>query len=1676
MKTFTAAAAAAAAALVWAALATVKLTEAGPVNALLGDLCRRMDGRKFYLEAETHALITATNITLPAFPRIATRNVVAKPGYRRHLLTRHRREGPQQIGLPEPRYRRNLTTSSLTHLRENTFLAPHDPPQPLPLPQASPPALQPPPPARQPLPPARQPPPRARLLPPPARQPPPRARHPPLTAAANSPSAQSPEMMLDEPQEQEMQDVTATLAQPSKCGAEFFTCPECHLEFTFEQVNLPSCSHDESCRCDYLRVREPPYMSGAGGRDVCSTGKDTPRTFTTQTREVILDFIYTRKYLDAFTVAITAKRNKYHITGKANATRGYIKSPFFPELYPKEHWMEYELWAEETDARIKINFQDFQLSPWSFIEVQDTNKSRVAVFNGNVFRPPILVSSGRQITIRFSGNGETARGFNLQYSFIDAKSVEVYPAITDCGGFVTNFGGTITMMNMAKEDSNFTMYDCVWIVQPPQNYAFKSHLSIRVVQFDDMVSGTRLDIRQGVTSEDYLLETVEGGTGASRGQEHVAAVDTGFYVRLRGAFTKHSKLAIVYTSFSYLGSCYTLTDLMCHNHRCIPKMLRCDGFDHCGDNSDEPTTCYMGPGNKSLTPEDAAWWYQHTPNYYFPQSNSSVFGGNHSWSGLLLLISLIMLVIVAFGLVSYMFKNGMHSNRGHHRERRAIVSRRGSLSDGVEIFDASADDPPLYEPPPDYEEVIKVILSGNNLKLVRRPGGVTAWVPDKLANEVGESRANGERPLRTRHASLDLEQGMEVVLWNPNVFSATRERTTTGTEAESRNTLSAQVPLGHVRRSSLPVTPLPEIIQAHVQGHSVSIAPETITEAPEGVESPRPSVRPVHTLTSPQLSVRSFTYDTSAVSTPGTSTPQNLRVAVHARKSKRLTKRGGKRKKKTSAARKPERQGSKEDDSAPPSYEMAMQQASQGEPVSPRPVEGPSTSNAASQVNESTQTSSDSALAQDMSPTDRLRAAREMFQRMSRGEGPEEEPRKTSVVVRPAAKRPAAPANRTKHNRMSSSGGTINRGTVKARKAMLLKAQKLRPDCTCNGACSCAHFKPENSKDENLHMGGVKSKVHYYLAIEESTKKRDADTSVGTPTVTVDPNNKDNHKLPEDSPVSSATLKKRKLVRNQSAPSLGHIVQRDLDSFFSQNDSATMSSVEDLECPLISPVPDSPKPIIVATQTAPDTTQSPEEEIIPSIRNRVYMYNGLSQTPTSPRLGSRHSTPSPARSPVTPLREHVPGVLRSDSVESSGGGLPGLVCMKNAVVDANIKPGLVKEATAKFITTFNKEFRPKLHLQESDDWNEGSDSSLPSINIPYLNLKNEDANSPDISDTEKVSVPPLKQEEAESIELWDSRSQGIPEWPSEVDSEDLPSPASGAVPKRPLVVTVKKSADSSLIKRRGKTIVIKADDRVRVRTTQVKNKLRLDLTDKFTPTNGTEVKDDGPKPRRRETKSPSHRMRLASEEDLVVMNLNTSATTTPMMSEDDSPPPSPQSNRTEQSTGQQNTGVQCLDETLNETLDTDSGADEIEDEERSPFIENQSNSCQAIAGCSSQTKRSMTPEEKPKKKIPIPSPRGSKVASAAITMVDKEQNSTRPQTVGSHEGSPAAAGGVGEKPTSPSLALPQVSSESYSPGRSSGEVTSPRYTSQHPPTLSPQMMRSGIVTIQTGHNLKWDYI
>lgn len=54
---------------------------------------------------------------------------------------------------------------------------------------------------------------------------------------------------------------------------------------------------------------------------------------------------------------------------------------------------------------------------------------------------------------------------------------------------------------------------------------------------------------------------------------------------------------------------------MCSNQRCIPHTLRCDGFNQCGDNSDEPDQCELGEfDNGQLELFDSCEMYFVTQN------------------------------------------------------------------------------------------------------------------------------------------------------------------------------------------------------------------------------------------------------------------------------------------------------------------------------------------------------------------------------------------------------------------------------------------------------------------------------------------------------------------------------------------------------------------------------------------------------------------------------------------------------------------------------------------------------------------------------------------------------------------------------------------------------------------------------------------------------------------------------------------------------------------------------------------------------------------------------------------------------------------------------------------------------------------------------------------------------
>ncbi|UYV76310.1 hypothetical protein LAZ67_13003317 [Cordylochernes scorpioides] len=456
---------------------------------------------------------------------------------------------------------------------------------------------------------------------------------------------------------------------PQRCSVELISCPECHITVTFLSLSIATCSSDSSCRCDYVWIREPAYTSS--GREFCGF---IPGSYQSRTKLVSVDFLYSYPHQNPFALQFTAERNVYTITGNAEVnSTGVVQSPHFPAGYPSDYSSEYILHNTRPHGVVQLIFTDFQLSPWSYLELYESNGSRIDIYNGNTFRPPLITSSGPSLVLKFRANDENASpGFKAKYTFLPEDRyghdlersppfrnyMSRHPALcgagrsstgsggflqasTDCGGNVDDLGGAITMMNMAAGG----LYDCVWLLYPRAGSS--ASVAVRLAQFEEMdkvflnnppfhaeevlidarlgkhqmartssswprpktqpCPESSLEIRQGLTSESFLLDHVTSAhPPPHRSKEFVVPASQGFYVRLVGRFSNRSHLALTYAVFSYDGtytvaeSCLVLTDRMaacaecyksddfrCSNKRCIKVELRCDGFNHCGDGSDE---------------------------------------------------------------------------------------------------------------------------------------------------------------------------------------------------------------------------------------------------------------------------------------------------------------------------------------------------------------------------------------------------------------------------------------------------------------------------------------------------------------------------------------------------------------------------------------------------------------------------------------------------------------------------------------------------------------------------------------------------------------------------------------------------------------------------------------------------------------------------------------------------------------------------------------------------------------------------------------------------------------------------------------------------------------------------------------------------------------------------------
>ncbi|XP_019866945.1 neuropilin and tolloid-like protein 1 isoform X2 [Aethina tumida] len=496
-----------------------------------------------------------------------------------------------------------------------------------------------------------------------------------------------------------------------KCSVEFITCPSCIINIKFKYLNISrTCGRAtvyDGCGCDYVWIYEPPFEE-VSGEQFCGRFLDNSTgslSYVSQTKNVAVTFIYSTEYNHAFTLDFASERNRIVYNGypklpNMNNASQILTSPFFPYYYPSDLSMEHVINCETTEmCRISLVFSDFQLARSSIIEFFDWNGQRMFVTDGDIFRPPVIVSSGPSLTIRFYANGAFNYGFKASYSFLLGNLNDMtFKPDTGCGGYVNNLGGGITMMKMVQEGTKY--FDCVWIITPPSTTLhLKTHLYVKVVTFNDF-GPTELIIRQGLTSNEPAVESIKQSLSyftTAKEKEHVVPIKQGFYISLKGFFRRESRLAMVYAAFNY-KDCYAGSDFLCSNFRCISVLLNCDGFDHCGDNSDESTTCSESPKDRR--------YRSNTPNFFFPKVEHY---SDVSTATMIFLICGFGLIGVIVSLALLLYRVNMRA-RHQRRIQDHIETIHAILEESVGEVEEEIiipDDPPDYEAPPEYMDVIK---------------------------------------------------------------------------------------------------------------------------------------------------------------------------------------------------------------------------------------------------------------------------------------------------------------------------------------------------------------------------------------------------------------------------------------------------------------------------------------------------------------------------------------------------------------------------------------------------------------------------------------------------------------------------------------------------------------------------------------------------------------------------------------------------------------------------------------------------------------------------------------------------------------------------------------------------------------------------------------------------------
>ncbi|XP_072517694.1 ST14 transmembrane serine protease matriptase b [Salminus brasiliensis] len=269
-------------------------------------------------------------------------------------------------------------------------------------------------------------------------------------------------------------------------------------------------------------------------------------------------------------------KNAHHArTGET----GFIQSPNFPNSpYPPNIYTEWQLRADPAH-RIRLEFTALNLEKEcqnDFIRLYDSlvpTEKQVMVEKCGYYNPteqPMYLSSGNVMLVTLVTNGEkNFPGFRAIYSQVPIE-------IQGCGGKLTGMNGTFS-------SPGFPSYyppkiQCVWDIEVPAG----KHVRVKFNKFSMREPGET----PNHCPKDYL----EINNHRMCGEKPANTVRSSRTNQMTVKF--FSDMSYVDMGFSAEFEAFQPNNpcpeqFQCDNDVCVDPKLKCDGYDDCGDMSDE---------------------------------------------------------------------------------------------------------------------------------------------------------------------------------------------------------------------------------------------------------------------------------------------------------------------------------------------------------------------------------------------------------------------------------------------------------------------------------------------------------------------------------------------------------------------------------------------------------------------------------------------------------------------------------------------------------------------------------------------------------------------------------------------------------------------------------------------------------------------------------------------------------------------------------------------------------------------------------------------------------------------------------------------------------------------------------------------------------------------------------